>query len=380
MPFLKRHKISVCLICLTFILVSSYPCFAQMPTPERKQLSLGTLKQAIEKKEQEKKDLEQQVKKDESDLKSLQKNLVRYTEQTKTIDRKLEKLKQRKQELSKDHDRLVESLKQHRHKTAQVVSAAIHLKQLPPQSYMLSTKTPYELGLVQTTLSSVFPHALHQTEDVSKELKKLSIIEEELREQEALIAENQKALNKKQADVRSLLKERKRLVSKRMNLIEEHNSQIAAYAERAKTMEELISRLSVHKPKILNKPQFSQELPKRGSKRLPAEGVVLVGFGQMYDIGAPSEGLRIKTKPKTITVAPMGGVVRYIGSFKQYQNLIIIEHKGEYHSLIAGLDQINVSLGQSVIAGEPLGITRSQSASSILYYELRHKGRPINPI
>ena len=76
----------------------------------------------------------------------------------------------------------------------------------------------------------------------------------------------------------------------------------------------------------------------------------------------------------------MGGVVRYIGSFKQYQNLIIIEHKGEYHSLIAGLDQINVSLGQSVIAGEPLGITRSQSASSILYYELRHKGRPINPI
>ncbi|MBU0859836.1 MAG: peptidoglycan DD-metalloendopeptidase family protein [Alphaproteobacteria bacterium] len=75
-------------------------------------------------------------------------------------------------------------------------------------------------------------------------------------------------------------------------------------------------------------------------------------------------------------------MVRFSGPFKNYGNMIIIEHKKDYHSLIAGLTRLDVREGTSVNAGEPVGSLPSSSSRGgkpTLYYELRQKGRPVNP-
>jgi len=77
----------------------------------------------------------------------------------------------------------------------------------------------------------------------------------------------------------------------------------------------------------------------------------------------------------------MGGIVRFAGYFKNYGNMLIIEHKNGYHSLIAGLEKIDTVVDQSVSAGEPLGnLYRTDNGKPpTLYFELRHKGKAINP-
>ncbi len=78
----------------------------------------------------------------------------------------------------------------------------------------------------------------------------------------------------------------------------------------------------------------------------------------------------------------MGGVVDYAGIFKGYGNIIILRHEKDYHSLIAGLDKIDTIVGRAVNAGEPMGKMVSSSSDGgqpVLYYELRHKGKPVNP-
>ena len=85
---------------------------------------------------------------------------------------------------------------------------------------------------------------------------------------------------------------------------------------------------------------------------------------------------------KLVPKAPMGGVVRYVGYFKNYGNIVIIEHKGGYHSLIGGFESIETAIQRQVKSGEPIGKLPSKSsygASPSLYYELRYNGQSVDP-
>jgi septal ring factor EnvC (AmiA/AmiB activator) len=66
---------------------------------------------------------------------------------------------------------------------------------------------------------------------------------------------------------------------------------------------------------------------------------------------------------------------------------LIIEHGEGYHLLLAGFGRIDSALGESVLAGEPIGIVDSSGgavasrggAPARIYVELRRNGRPIDP-
>jgi septal ring factor EnvC (AmiA/AmiB activator) len=59
---------------------------------------------------------------------------------------------------------------------------------------------------------------------------------------------------------------------------------------------------------------------------------------------------------------------------------LIIEHGDGYHSLLAGLERIDVTVGQVLVAGEPVGIVKSGEEKPSLYLELRRNGQPIDPL
>ena len=87
-------------------------------------------------------------------------------------------------------------------------------------------------------------------------------------------------------------------------------------------------------------------------------------------------------------VSPCDGWIVYAGEFRSYGQLLIINAGGGYHILLAGLSQIDVQLGQFVLAGEPVGVmsaaakspqAKAQDNAPILYIEFRKDQRPIDP-
>jgi septal ring factor EnvC (AmiA/AmiB activator) len=67
---------------------------------------------------------------------------------------------------------------------------------------------------------------------------------------------------------------------------------------------------------------------------------------------------------------------------------LIVNAGGGYHILLAGMSRIDVSLGQFVLAGEPIAVMGGSPASSqggndnsrpVLYVEFRKDGKPIDP-
>ncbi|MEZ0226592.1 MAG: peptidoglycan DD-metalloendopeptidase family protein, partial [Alphaproteobacteria bacterium] len=65
--------------------------------------------------------------------------------------------------------------------------------------------------------------------------------------------------------------------------------------------------------------------------------------------------------------------------FQKYRQILIVEHAGGYHSLIAGLGRIDTVVGATLAAGEPVGIAEKSDDGARIYYELRQNGAPVNP-
>jgi len=122
--------------------------------------------------------------------------------------------------------------------------------------------------------------------------------------------------------------------------------------------------------------------PSIASLILPARGSLILRYGQRRDgDDEASKGITIATRPAAQVVAPFDGKVAFAGLFRGYGQILIIEHGGRYHSLLAGLERIDAVLGQWLLAGEPVGVMGGAPGDRPeLYVELRRTGRPINPL
>ena len=143
------------------------------------------------------------------------------------------------------------------------------------------------------------------------------------------------------------------------------------------------------------KPSGPSIASARGQLSLPALGKVVRLFGARTEAGSEATGVTWKTRAEASVVAPWDGRIVFAGQFRQFGQILIIDHGEGYHSLIASLGQIDAQLDQWVLAGEPVGTTssgadtkngggasrdQSRSGGAMLYVELRRNGQPINPL
>jgi septal ring factor EnvC (AmiA/AmiB activator) len=128
----------------------------------------------------------------------------------------------------------------------------------------------------------------------------------------------------------------------------------------------------------------------KGALRMPVEGEVVQEFGDDDGTGHALQGMVVSARSGAVVQAPADGWVVYAGPFRSYGQLLIMNAGDEYHVVMAGMDRIDVSPGQFVVAGEPvaeMGETRLAGAAALalassqptLYIEFREDGRPVDP-
>jgi septal ring factor EnvC (AmiA/AmiB activator) len=121
---------------------------------------------------------------------------------------------------------------------------------------------------------------------------------------------------------------------------------------------------------------------RRGALRRPVMGRMMAGGPDaplpVTAKGAGISGLWFTAQGRAQAVAPADGEVVFAGPYQKFGHVLILEIAGGYDLLLAGLGRIDVRIGDSVLAGEPVGIL-PQAKEAHLYMELRREGRTINP-
>lgn len=137
---------------------------------------------------------------------------------------------------------------------------------------------------------------------------------------------------------------------------------------------------------LLERPDTIRSFPsEQGQILLPVAGQIVHRFGEHETAASGQDpvlkGIKIRCRPGADVVAPYDGKVVYAGEFRRYGQILIIDHGGTYHTLLAGLHRISAVVGQWVLAGEPVAKMNPQDTEEPeLYLELRRTGQPINPL
>ena len=119
----------------------------------------------------------------------------------------------------------------------------------------------------------------------------------------------------------------------------------------------------------------------RGSLLRPVVGSVApgdpAGPGRTPGANGPL-GLWFETAGRAEAVAPADGEIVFAGNYQKFGQVLILEIAGGYHLTLAGLGRIDVHIGDSVLAGEPVGVL-PEGKTARLYMELRRNGQAVDP-
>lgn len=123
----------------------------------------------------------------------------------------------------------------------------------------------------------------------------------------------------------------------------------------------------------------------KGRLAWPVNGKLLINYGSQKDpqFNMPvfRNGIHIKADNSPVSVVHEGKVV-YADWFKGYGNLLIINHGEGYHTLYANLSEIFFKVGDIIKDKATIGRVGNSGVLNepSLYFELRYKGKPLNPL
>lgn len=121
------------------------------------------------------------------------------------------------------------------------------------------------------------------------------------------------------------------------------------------------------------------------------QGTLWRGYGADNGLDGKTSGIFLAAQPGAQVLAPADGEIVFAGAFHSYDQLVILNAGEGYLVLLAGMHEISAQQGQSVRAGEPVGIMGDKpakmllaanlttAAAPVLYVEFRKHNEPVDP-
>jgi len=124
----------------------------------------------------------------------------------------------------------------------------------------------------------------------------------------------------------------------------------------------------------------------KGLLKTPVKGNIISLFGKFKNTRFNTlnfrSGIEIQTERGEPIQAVYGGKILYADWFKGYGNMIIIDHGDNYYTVYGHIEETFKTAGDVVEAGEVMataGDTGSINGPK-LYFEIRHHGKPLDPM
>jgi septal ring factor EnvC (AmiA/AmiB activator) len=311
------------------------------------------------------------------------------------------------------------SLKARRGALAEVLAALQRMGLNPPPAILVRPDDALASVRSAVLLGAVVPEMRQQTEALITDLKDLTRVKTSIDEERSRLtaALSGQAEEKKRLDLLLAEKQKMQTTSEETRLAEQQRAE--DLAKRATSLRDLIASMEkdmqeVKKAADAASAQEQQKMAAsqqraddfasnqsrlsaqvnfaslKGHLSMPAAGKLVKHFGDDDGVGGSVQGDTLATAPGATITSPVDAVVLYAGAFRSYGQLLILDAGNGYHVVLAGMNKVNVSQNQFVLAGEPVGVMNKQLIAStapvpmgngapMLYIEFRKDTKPVNP-
>ncbi|GJD94363.1 hypothetical protein OCOJLMKI_1565 [Methylobacterium iners] len=345
--------------------------------------------------------------------------LLDAARQSQATEDRMSRLEERLKTLGTSETAIRRSLEARRGVIAEILAALQRMGRRPPPAVLVQPEDVLAVIRTSMLLGAVVPELRGEAETLAADLTELVRLK-------GLIAADRQSL---QGDLAGWAREQQRLnalvTARRTRLADVESGLVAErgrtaeLASQARSLKELIDRMegevssarkaaeaardaeerearatrdrfaaagSRDPARLAPKIRFAEA---RGELPRPVSGAIVRNFNQPDGNGGTSRGISLATRPRAVVASPADGWVSFAGQFRSYGRLLIINAGDGYYLLLAGMDGINVEVGQFVLAGEPVAVmgeggspapaAGDDRSDPVLYVEFRKDGGSIDP-
>lgn len=347
----------------------------------------------------------------DKDRASLAETLIETNQRVQVLETQLADAETRLKGLFGDEEHLRDSLRSRRGTLSEVLAALQRMGRKPPPALLVRPQDALASVRSAILLGAVVPDLREEALKLSGDLDALVAIRAEQARERDRLRDSGARLAEERQRLELLIDERQRATTQSAEDLRAAQARAVELAAQATSLRELIARMEAGEAapggdqvaaippqgRVVSPLQDAERITPaipfkdaRGRLPRPAAGNEVVAFGGDDGFGGRAQGVSIATRPGAAVSTPADGWVVYAGPFRSYGNLLIINAGGGYHVLLAGLERIDVELGQFVLAGEPVaamgarrladaGATNVSAALPVLYVEFRKDGNSIDP-
>ncbi|MGQ0742453.1 MAG: murein hydrolase activator EnvC family protein [Alphaproteobacteria bacterium] len=236
-------------------------------------------------------------------------------------------------------------------------------------------------------LGAMLPPVYNRAADLARRLERLRATLEALEAKSKEARATAASLLQARRELAVLLERRGKeaeMAQSRLGAIRAVTEEIAREAGDLKSLLQRIARLRAQNGSRMTVVAAETADPmtlRRGQLRRPVVGRMTPGGpdapGPVTAKGGGISGLWFAAAGGAQAVAPADGEVVFAGPYQKFGQVLILELAGGYDLVLAGLGRVDVRIGDSVLAGEPVGILPLEKQAH-LYMELRRGGRTLN--
>jgi murein hydrolase activator len=391
-------------------------------TEERRQASVSELDEllaAASVSDQRAKELTKEIatlKKDETTITAA---LIQSAKTERKLSQEIEPIEERLTGYREQEDAIRLSLASRREVLAEVLAGLQRMGLNPPPAILVKPQDALSSVRSAILLGAVVPELRAETEILLADIESLNKVTISIKTEREQLLAALKVQAEEKLRLDQLVTEKKALRTQSEAALKSETQRIRELAQKSKTLKELIAGIEKEMAETAKReakeaakteqlatasvptvnpalpPQTGRIAPSasfaslKGGLSLPVSGSIRVLYGADDGQGTVSQGYTLVTKPGSRVTTPADATVLYADTFRSYGNLLILDAGEGYHLVMSGMNRIDVTQNQFVLAGEPVGImgerpktggganAMAQGGPS-LYIEFRKDGKPVD--
>lgn len=384
------------------------------------QMQLRGVEDTIRASEDQRRRIEADIESIRADRARLNAALIDTTAKVQDAERQMDAGRTRLTTLVGSENALRKSLDSRRALIADVLAVLQRMGRSPPPAILVRPQDMTQAIRAAMLLGSVIPDLKSETVALAQDLDELAQLRKSIASENESLGQRAQTLAKDKERLTALVAARQQSLTDAEQSLGSQRDRAAELARQASNLKELIARMETEVAPAKAAAAASRAADEaaaadvqtrasaaktkdparlrpavafadvKGQVALPAAGAIVKTFGAPDAFGGTEKGVSIATPVAATVASPIDGWVAFSGPYRTYGQLLIINAGGGYYMVLAGMDRINVGVGQFVLAGEPVaamgdGSARTAAAAAIgaeqpiLYIELRKDGTAIDP-
>jgi murein hydrolase activator len=386
----------------------------------KQEMQLRGVEDTMRASEEQRRRIEADIETIRADRARLNAALIDTTAKVQEAERQIDAANARLATLVGSESALRRSLDSRRGVIADVLGVLQRMGRSPPPAILVRPRDMTQAIRAAMLLGSVLPDLKAETVALAQDLDELADLRKSIASENESLSQRAESLTKDKERLTALVAARQQSLADAEGALGSERDRAAELARQAASLKELIARMESEIAPARAAAAASRAADEaaaaevqtrasaaktkdparlrpalafadvKGQLALPAAGSILKGFGAPDAFGGTEKGVSIATPAAATVASPIDGWIAFSGPYRTYGQLLIINAGGGYYMVLAGMDRINVGVGQFVLAGEPVasmgdGSARTAAAAAIgaaqpiLYIELRKDGAAIDP-